>query len=339
MIVPLFLPHYGCGRRCTYCNQEHITNSEKASSLEDRVARLLGTRSTPVEVALYGGNMLGLDRTRLEGLLRLFEPYRDRVAGVRISTKPVVPGMEVIGLLKKYGVRTIELGVPTFNDNILAALKRGHTADELFKAYRVLREEGFETGLQVMVGLPGETPRDIRETASAVTSLAPAFIRIYPLLVIQDTELYREFKSGRFSPDTVESAVAKTVFISITAWSHRIRTIKMGLTENDVLKEKIVAGPFHPAFGYLVKSEAFYLALLQNCAASSIRGAVRLAVHPSDVAHLTGHKGSNLAKANASGIFPTWEEDRTLEEGHFVIEARGKKVRGGLADALAMTPF
>ncbi len=133
--------------------------------------------------------------------------------------------------------------------------------------------------------------------------------------------------------------MAKAVFISITAWSHRIRTIKMGLTENDVLKEKIAAGPFHPSFGYLVKSEAFYLALLQKCTASGIRGAVHLAVHPSDVAHLTGHKGSNLARAKASGIFPTWAEDRSVEEGHFVIEACGKKVQGGLADALAMTPF
>ncbi len=339
MIVPLFLPHFGCGQRCTYCNQDHITNSEKGGKLEDRVAGLLGPRSTPVEVALYGGNMLGLGRTRLEGLLRLFEPYRDRVASLRISTKPVVPGMEVIALLKKYGVRTIELGIPTFNDDILAALKRGHTADNLFTTYRMLRDEGFETGLQVMVGLPGETPRDVRETAKAVTSLAPAFIRIYPLLVLRDTELYRDFESGAFSPDTIESALAKAAFISTTAWAHGIRTIKMGLTENDVLKEKIAAGPFHPAFGYLVKSEVFCLALLQKCAASAIRGSVRLAVHPRDVAHLTGHRGSNLAKAKACGIFATWEEDKTLEQGHFVIESSGKKVQGGLADALTTISF
>ncbi len=339
MILPVFLPHYGCGQRCTYCNQDHITNSEKDGSIEDRVARLLGSRSNPVEVALYGGNMLGLNRTRLEGLLRLFEPYRDKIAGLRISTKPVVPDMEVIGLLKKYGVRTIELGIPTFNDDILTALKRGHTADDLFTTYRTLREEGFETGLQVMVGLPGETPRDVRETARTVTFLAPAFIRIYPLLVLQDTGLYQDFKSGCFSPDTIESAVAKAVFISVTAWNYRIRTIKMGLTENDVLKEKIAAGPFHPAFGYLVKSEAFCLALLHTCAASAIRGDIRLAVHPRDVAHLTGHKASNLAKIKASGIFPTWEEDRTLEEGHFLIASGGKRVQGSLADALAMIPF
>ncbi len=113
----------------------------------------------------------------------------------------------------------------------------------------------------------------------------------------------------------------------------------MGLTENDVLKEMIAAGPYHPAFGYLVKSEAYCLALLQNCAASAIRGAISLAVNPRDVAHLTGHKGSNLVRLERSGVSPAWEEDASLEEGHFVIGSGGKKVRGSLADALPMTPF
>ena len=270
MIVPLFLPHYGCGQRCAYCNQDYIADSEKGST-EERIARLLGPRPAPVEVALYGGNMLGLEPARLEGLLRLFEPYRDRISGMRLSTKPIPPEREVIRLLRKYGVRTIELGTPSFNDDILAALKRGHTAVHSFAAYRLLREEGFEVGLQAMVGLPGETPRDVRQTSEIVAELAPSFIRIYPLLVLHDTDLYREFVGGRFLPDTLESAVAKAVFIYVAAWNSGIRTIKMGLTENDVLKEKIAAGPFHPAFGYLVKSEAFCLALLQTCAASEIR--------------------------------------------------------------------
>ena len=197
MIVPLFLPHYGCGQRCAYCNQDYIADSEKGR-IEERIARLLGPRPDQVEVALYGGNMLGLEPVRLEGLLRLFEPYRDRISSVRLSTKPIPPKREVIRLLKKYGVRTIELGMPSFNDNILAALKRGHTAVHSFAAYRRLREEGFDVGLQTMVGLPGETPRDVRQTSEIVDQLAPSFIRIYPLLVLHDTDLYREFIERSF---------------------------------------------------------------------------------------------------------------------------------------------
>jgi histone acetyltransferase (RNA polymerase elongator complex component) len=338
MIVPIFLPHYGCGQRCAYCNQDYIANSEKGR-IEERIARLLAPRPDQVEVALYGGNMLGLEPVRLEGLLRLFEPYRDRISSVRLSTKPIPPKREVIRLLRKYGVRTIELGTPSFNDDILAALKRGHTAVHSFAAYRRLREEGFDVGLQTMVGLPGETPRDVRQTAEIVDQLAPSFIRIYPLLVLHDTDLHQEFASGRFLPDTLESAVAKAVFIYVAAWNSGIATIKMGLTENDVLKEKIAAGPFHPAFGYLVKSEAFCLALLQTCTASEIRGAVRLRLHPGDAAHLSGHKGAGLARLKAFGVFPVRVEEPTLERGHFVIESGGVSAQGSLADALAMIPF
>ncbi len=338
MIVPLFLPHFGCGQRCTYCNQEHIANSQSGDP-EERVARLFAGRFEPVEAALYGGNMLGLDPPRLEGLLRLFEPYRDRVVGLRISTKPAIPDRKTMDLLKKYGVRTIELGTPTFNDAILAALKRGHTAEDAFTAYRLFRNEGFEVGLQVMVGLPGETSGDVRQTAQTVGRLAPAFIRIYPLLVLRDTPLYDDFSAGRFVPDALDGAVSKAAFISLTAWRRGIRTIKMGLTENDVLKEKIAAGPFHPAFGYLVKSHAFCLALLQNCAASNIRGIVHLKIRPGDEAHLTGYKSANIARLKESGVFPSWEKDGTLEAGHFSIECDGKTVRGSLADALAMIPF
>ncbi|MGD0229810.1 MAG: radical SAM protein [Syntrophorhabdales bacterium] len=339
MIVPLFLPHLGCGERCTYCNQDHITNSGQGDALERRIAALLGGLAAPAEVALYGGNMLGLPALLLDRILRLLDPYRDRIAHLRVSAKPGPLDADTLALLKKHRVRTIELGIPTFNDDILAVLKRGHTVDDLHRTYHILRGEGFETGLQVMVGLPGETPGDVRETASAIRALAPAFIRIYPLCVIDDTPLCRDFRAGRFSPDSVERAVAKAAFISLSAYACGVATIKMGLTGNDVLTEKIVAGPFHPAFGYLVKSEAFYLAVLKTCAVSAIRGPARVRLNRRDVAHLTGYRRSNLSRLKESGITTTWAEDEKLEEGRFVIESGGMRAEGGVTDALAMIPL
>ena len=283
--------------------------------------------------------MLGLDAPRLDRLLRLFEPYRDKISHLRISAKPGPLSAAVMELLKQHGVRTIELGIPTFNDDILAALGRGHTADDLFSAYRILREEGFDTGLQVMVGLPGEQPRDLRQTASAVAALAPSFIRIYPLLVIEDTGLYRQFLEGRFSPDTMEHAIAKTAFIFVNAWNHGIKTIKMGLTENETLRRKIAAGPFHPAFGAQVRSEAFCLAALRKCSEARITGNALIRVHPRDVPHLTGYKRANLERLKAAGVTAAWVEEESMAKDCFVIEAGGKRVKGSLADALAMLPF
>jgi histone acetyltransferase (RNA polymerase elongator complex component) len=156
-----------------------------------------------------------------------------------------------IAVLKKHGVRVIELGIPTVNDAILRLLGRGHTAGDFFDAFRILTGEGFEMGMQVMVGLPGETLADLQETVFAMIALAPRFIRIYPLVVIEDTRLFERFTRGDYSPDSLDTAVTKACFVYVSAWSHAIRTIKMGLTENEVIKEKIASGPYHPAFGYL----------------------------------------------------------------------------------------
>ncbi len=88
MIVPVFLPHVGCGERCTYCNQDIITNNPRDTTIETRIALSLASVQGPVEAALYGGNILGLGSTDLAGLLGLFEPYRHKISHMRISAKP-----------------------------------------------------------------------------------------------------------------------------------------------------------------------------------------------------------------------------------------------------------
>jgi hypothetical protein len=333
MIAPIFLPHLGCGQRCSYCNQDHITGGQSAP-LEERIAGLFATLSRPAEVALYGGDILGLPPGEIEVLFRLLDPYRDKIAAVRISVRPraVAPG--VVSLLRRYGVRTIEIGAPTFNDAVLARLNRGHTAEDARRACSFWRDAGFETGLQVMVGLPGETADDVRHTAANIIDLAPAFIRIYPLVVVEDTPLCGEFRAGRFAPDALETAVEKSAFIYVSAWTRGIRTIKMGLTANEALREKTAAGPFHPAFGYLVKSEAFCRAVLAQAASAGFAGDVRLSVNRRDIAHITGYRRANVGRLTEAGIAPEWREAVGIEEGRFVIESGGKTAAGSLADAL-----
>ncbi len=337
MIAPIFLPHLGCGRRCSYCNQEHITGGQ-AEPLEERIGRLFATLSAPAEVAFYGGDLLGLPARRIESVFQLLDPYRDKIAAMRLSVRPRTVSPDVLALLKRYSVQTIEIGAPTFNDDILLRLNRGHTAEDVRAAVRFFSGQGFRTALQVMVGLPGETPADLRETAANITALTPAFIRIYPLVVIDGTPLCEDFREGRFSPDDLKSAVAKAAFIYVSAWERGIRTIKMGLTENEVLREKMAAGPFHPAFGYLVKSEAFWLAVLARHASSGF-AAARVSVNRRDVPHITGYKRANLKRLAASGIAPGWTEGEGIEEGCFAIESGGRMVEGSLTDALsALTP-
>ncbi len=338
MILPVFLPHMGCGQRCTYCNQNIITDETHAVALDDRLASLFKPLRTPVEVAFYGGNPLGLAPVALERLLATLIPYRGNITGVRMSAKPGRLSARTVGILKHYGVTTIELGIPCFNDRILAGLNRGHTTADLFDTYRQLKDEGFELGLQVMVGLPGETYEDLDRTAASVVALAPAFIRIYPLCVIEDTPLFASFRNGDFLPDSLEAAVTKAAYLYVRALDKGIRTIKMGLTDNEVLKHKAAAGPYHPAFGYLVKSEAFYLAVLKACTDNALSGEVQVLLNQRDIPHLVGLKRLNIQRLKGKGIEPVWSAVEA-PAGCFVVTAGGKKASGSLRDALAMIPF
>jgi histone acetyltransferase (RNA polymerase elongator complex component) len=335
MILPVFVPHLGCGHRCIYCNQNHITKRIGADDIAEQLTSLFKSRQGRAQVAVYGGNPLGLEPLALGRLFQYFEPYADRIQSFRLSTKPVITNESIIGILKQQNVRTVELGIPGFNDAILAVLQRGHTVADAIDTFTVLRKEGFEVGIQVMVGLPGETFRDIEQTVSHILNLAPAFIRIYPLIVLQETPLLRLFREGRFLPDTIEQAAAKSAFIYVNAWEHGIRTIKMGLTENDVLREKIVAGPYHPAFGYLVKSEAFRLAVEERCMDGNCSGRVLLRLHHGDLPHLIGFRRTNIEKLKQKGITVNWITESTTTSGHFIIENGTGKIKGNLADGLS----
>ncbi len=243
VIVPVFLPHLGCRQKCIYCNQYHITGKSSQEDIRETIRKALDPVKVRAEVAIYGGNPFGLGTNGLARLFSLFANYREKITSMRISTEPIVPDAQMIDLLRDHNVRTVELGIPVFSDEKLRALGRHHTVKDLYDTHEALIRAGFTVGLQVMVGLPGETTQDIRSTVQHVLRLKPAFIRVYPLVVLRDTPLHAAFLEKSFSPLSLAEAVLRALFIYLHAEAHGIKVIKMGLTETEFLKGEIVAGP------------------------------------------------------------------------------------------------
>jgi histone acetyltransferase (RNA polymerase elongator complex component) len=337
MIVPVFLPHLGCEGRCIYCDQLHITDirGSDISAVEEVVKAYLAPLTQPAEVGLFGGNIFGVPPSDLTRLFACFEPYRDKITGFRISTKPVPLREETVRLLKEKGVTTVELGVPAFNDRTLKMLGRGHTIADIERAVSRLREEGFTVALQVMVGLPGETMGDVRDTAQSIIRLAPAYIRIYPLAVLKGTPLEAMYRSGAFIPDAFEEAVERALFIYLHALKAGIKVVKMGLTENEVIEERVVAGHYHPAFGYVVKTWAFRLAVLAKIKAHGIRGDASVLLNKRDVPHLLGYKRSNMQRFASEGVNISYETGG-MAVGSFLITHAAGTAEGDIFDALGM---
>ncbi len=323
MIVPVFLPHLGCRQKCIYCNQHHITGKSSQEDIRETIRKALDPVGVRCEVAIYGGNPFGLGADGLARLFSLFANYREKITSMRISTEPIVPDAQTTDLLKDHNVRTVELGIPVFSDEKLRALGRHHTVRDLYDTHEALIQAGLTVGLQVMVGLPGETTQDIRSTVQHVLRLKPAFIRVYPLIVLRDTPLHTAFQEKSFSPLSLAEAVLRALFIYLHAETQGIKVIKMGLTENEFLKGEIVAGPHHPAFGYLVRSEAFYLAVTKVCEEHGLSGQISLLVSRKDVPHLTGHRRSNLKRLKEQGLDVDWRES-DLPPGEFLICAPEK---------------
>jgi uncharacterized radical SAM superfamily protein len=337
MIVPVFLPHLGCGERCIYCNQAVITDI-RSIAVKDSIEKSLCPIHSQVEVGLYGGDIFGLGLGELTRLFALFDPYRDRISNFRISTRPVPLEDEMIEILRENRVDVIELGSPSFNDRILKVINRRHTAKDLETAFFRLRNEGFKVALQVMVGLPEETMDDIKENVRHILQMMPHYVRIYPLVVLKETVLAKMYEKGQFIPIPFEEAVERAVYMYLNARQHGINVVKMGLTANEIIEERVIAGHYHPAFGYIVKAEAFYLAVTAVLRASSITGgSIRLILNNRDIPHLLGHKRSNMERLEKAG-FSVTRETGAIEEGAFLISQEDRTVEGSIFDALTTGP-
>jgi histone acetyltransferase (RNA polymerase elongator complex component) len=337
MIIPIFLPHLGCGDRCIYCDQTYITDIRN-DDIEAVIKEYLGPFRGKAEIGLYGGNIFGLEPVALKRLFSFFEPFRDRITNFRISTKPVPLRDDTIRVLKENGVDNIELGIPDFNDRILGILNRRHTAEDLAKAFVRLKEEGFTVALQVMVGLPQETMADVADTADSLIRLAPDYVRIYPLVVLMGTPLEKMHREGSFVPIPFEDAVTRALYIYLRCLKKGVKVVKMGLTENEVIKERVVAGHYHPAFGYVVKTWAFRLALLAKIRDMGIKGNAVVTVNKTDVPHLLGDKRSNMDRFLEEGVSIDWEAAER-EVGSFRVTHGALTEEGDIFDALTMIPL
>lgn len=175
---------------------------------------------------------------------------------IRISTRPDAIDKKRLDLIKDLGVSIVELGVQSLDDKILKASKRGYTAKDAIAAVHMLNDHGFKVGIQLMPGLPGDSYNRFVKTIEAVSRLKPDMVRLYPVLVIKGTELERLYNEKVYQPLSLDEAVLICQTSCIHLEGKGIPVIRMGLMSSPSLlaEGQIVAGPWHHAFGFLVRS-------------------------------------------------------------------------------------
>lgn len=243
-IIPIFVPHLGCPNDCIFCNQKSISGQKKQVTAKD-VKKIIEDHlkfinpESKVEVAFFGGSFTAIeDEKQIELLEAAYEFIKlGKIESIRISTRPDYINKEILKRLKKYKVKTIELGVQSANDYILKRAGRGHTFKDVKKASRLIRWYRFNLGHQMMVGLPESTKLDEINTAKQLIKLKPKMIRIYPVLIIKNTKLEKECLSGTYKPLTVVQAVEICKELVKMFVKKKIDVIRIGLQPTEEISE------------------------------------------------------------------------------------------------------
>lgn len=314
-VIPLFIPHEGCPHDCVFCNQHKISGQEKPLSSDDVGAEITTwlqwyrpEKNNEVQVAFYGGSFTGLPLQRQQLLLLAVKGFIDKgiVQSIRLSTRPDYISRDIVDFLAANHVKVVELGVQSLNDTVLAQAHRGHRAYHVHEAMDLLREKDFQTGIQLMLGLPGDSFPSLRQTLEQVRRLQPDFVRIYPVLVVKGSALERQYQQGKYTPLTLERAVILCAYMKKYFDETGVRVVRMGLQPGVTLEQSLVAGPYHPAFGQLVQSR-----LMLNATRKILQGVkegepVELIISPRDISIFKGQHSSNmkrLASLNLQDLF------------------------------------
>ena len=334
LIVPIFIPNQGCPHICVFCEQEKITAQVKGTLTEAHVTGVL-TRAMASEhfetcerreVAFYGGTFTRLPRRYMKTLLRCVAPHiqTGRFQTVRISTRPDALDEDRLDILRTHHVSIVELGAQSMDNRVLDLSKRGHSAEDTIRAVERLKGAGFKVGIQLMPGLPGDSREIFSSTVSRVIRLNPDMVRLYPTVVIEKTELARWYRRGVYRPLSLDAAVTWCQDACERLERKGIPVIRIGLMSSPSLLEEgqILAGPWHTAFGFLVRSRMHHRSIAADLPERRSCTRLRIRAPEPEIPLVRGYRNRGIAwieestGASVVGVVA----DNAVPRGHVKVE-------------------
>ncbi len=300
--IPVFIPMEACPFQCIFCDQHRISGRSVVPSEEDVISLLhqhlstIPEKNAEVEVGFFGGTFTGLSADRQMAYFNAVLPFIEngRITGIRLSTRPDFITPEILDLLSKYPVKTIELGVQSMDDEVLKRSGRGHSSHDTEKASRMILEAGFSLGLQMMIGLPGDMEEKSLNTAKKIVELGASETRIYPVIVIKGTPLEELFRKGKYIPIELDEVICVTKNIMRVFDESKVKILRIGLHPSEGLlnRSDYIAGPFHPSFRELVMTSA-WTDRFRDLLSEKPGEYIEIRVNPADLHPAIGYYGKN----------------------------------------------
>jgi histone acetyltransferase (RNA polymerase elongator complex component) len=322
--IPIFLPELACPHQCVFCNQSHISGQKGIPSVEEVVEIIERNLETipsdyTVQIAYFGGSFTGLSIELQEKYLQIAQPYivSGKIQGIRLSTRPDYISEKIIETLIKYGVQEIELGAQSCHDDVLRISGRGHSFEDIRAACELILSKKLRLGLQMMIGLPGDTFEKSLHTAKIIISLGAHSTRIYPTLVIKNTSLADLYAQGKYKPLSLDEAVRWTKELYLLFEQNNVKVLRTGLHPSEDLMnpEFLLAGPFHASFKELVMTK-IWNDIFSNTLPKK-KGSVIIQIPPNQLNFAIGYQSSNRNMLQETFGNVQFKGDNTLHNYEF----------------------
>lgn len=326
--IPVFIPEVACPFQCIYCNQRNISDRLREPTEEEIIETIeqhlitIPKENSCIEFGFFGGNFTGIEMEKQEKYLKLVYPYIQKkiIQGVRLSTRPDYINKDILELLKSYHVTTIELGAQSIDEEVLQLSGRGHTVHNIEEASSLIIQNGISLGLQMMIGLPGDTLEKAIVTANKIVKLGANNTRIYPTLVIKDTELEKRYHQKKYTPLTMEKAVDWTKEVYKIFENANVTVLRMGLhpSKGLITGETLIAGPFHVSFGELVMTAIWKEKLIPI--SGNGKNTIIISVPPGELNNAIGYNASNKKMLQNNFKIVKFKTDLSLSRRDFYVD-------------------
>lgn len=322
--IPIFIPELACPNRCIYCNQRHISGqlqAVKPEEIKQIIEQHLATfiRPSEVELAFFGGSFTGIDEKDMLTYLQIVQPYIEQgeIKSIRISTRPDYINEKTLDILQQYNVKDIELGAQSLNEEVLAFAKRGHTVRDVENASQLIKSYGFSLGLQMMIGLPLDTVEKSKETAKKILKLGAESTRIYPTLVINNTDLADLYRQNKYKALSLDEAVDWTTEIYKIFSQTSIKILRVGLHPSEALINgtELLAGPFHVSFKELVLTKIW-----QEKFEKLPINTKTILINPREINYAIGYNSKNKQLLQKKFPYLKFISDSNVELGTFIAQ-------------------
>lgn len=324
-IWPVFLPFSGCPQRCIYCAQNLQTGLEPAplsehyQGLKMSLDKALGTNQRPLELAFFGGTFTALPDKWIDAFLALGQSYRAKglITRIRCSTRPDRLDHLTLKYLRQSGLDIVELGIQSFSDDTLRASQRGYTSLQAQQACQLVQEAHLNLGIQLLPGLPGQNTRSWLQDIQTTCKIRPDLVRIYPCLVLAGTPLAQMWYEGKYHPWTLDQTIKYLSRGVLKLWRHNIPVIRIGLPPEKKMLDSLLAGPWHPALGSMVRGHILFATLLIQ--AMALGKAAKKLISPKRFqGELWGYKQKYLQQYKKIGIDP--QRVHYWDKPYFVLQ-------------------